>query len=117
MTGSPTGERRATEPLPRALAAALAERPDLSMRALARAVGVSPGHLSRVIRGADDKRASLELLDRLARELNLPSDYFIETRTAAVIAALEADARLADRVYREACNSKADNDALERPSG
>lgn len=68
-------------------------------QASAKAVGVSPSHLSRVIRGADGKRPSLDLLQRLAQALGVPTDYFIETRTAVVIAVLKTDAGLTDNLY------------------
>lgn len=107
MTGEASSSRRTSAPASESLSALLAARPDLSMRALAKAVGVSPGHLSRVIRGADGKRASLELLDRLARELGLPADYFVETRIARVLLMIHTDPQLTDGLY----------DALETKKG
>jgi transcriptional regulator with XRE-family HTH domain len=97
--GNPPEQIYTSAPLAQSLAELLAARPDLSVRALAKAVGVSPSHLSRVIRGADGKRPSLDLLQRLARTLGVPTDYFIETRTAAVIAVLKTDAGLTDNLY------------------
>jgi transcriptional regulator with XRE-family HTH domain len=99
MSGNPPKQTHTSAPSAQSLAELLAARPDLSVRALAKAVGVSPSHLSRVIRGADGKRPSLDLLQRLAQALGVPTDYFIETRTAAVIAVLKTDAGLTDNLY------------------
>ena len=99
VSGNPPEQIHTSAPLAQSLAELLAARPDLSVRALAKAVGMSPSHLSRVIRGADGKRPSLDLLQRLARALGVPTDYFIETRTAAVIAVLKTDAGLTDNLY------------------
>ena len=53
---------------------------DLSLRTLARMVGVGDDHLSRVLRGARSKRVTGELASRVALALGLPDDYFPETR-------------------------------------
>ena len=72
---------------------------DLSLRALARMVGVGDDHLSRVLRGARDKRATGELTRRVAVALNLPEDYFPEARLAFIMERLNNHPTLRDRVY------------------
>ena len=99
VSGNSPHRIHTTAPVAQSLAELLAARPDLSVRALAKMVGVSPSHLSRVIRCADGKRPSLDLLQRLARALGVPTDYFIEIRTAAVIAVLKTDSDLTDNLY------------------
>ena len=71
----------------------------LSLRALARAIGINDSHLSRVVRRADYKAASAELTRRIAVELGLPPDYFPDVREAAVISVIKTDPDLRDRLY------------------
>lgn len=77
----------------------LAER-GLSLRALATAAGVDPGHLSRVLRRAAYKTPSADLTARVAEALGLPRDYFPEFREALVIRTVQEDAELRERLYR-----------------
>ena len=51
----------------------------MSCRAAATEVPTSAGHMSRVIRGADGKRATPTVLRRISEILGLPSDFFIVT--------------------------------------
>lgn len=81
-----------------ALPELLAER-GLSLRALARLVGVGDDHLSRALRHARGKRISPQLAGRVAVALGLPEDFFVETRLAIVIERLEDDLKLLDSVY------------------
>jgi plasmid maintenance system antidote protein VapI len=76
----------------------LAER-GLSLRALARMLDIGDDHLSRVVRGARGKRVTPELARRISVSLDLPADYFVETRLASVVERLECDPDLMDRVY------------------
>lgn len=71
----------------------------MSIRALARATGVTDAHLSRVIRGVNYKSASGELAGRAAEALGLPSDYFPEYREALVIDLVRRDARMRDELF------------------
>ena len=71
----------------------------MSLRALARMVGVGDDHLSRVRRGARDKRATGELTRRVAAALDLPEDYFPEARLAFVVDRLTNHPELRDRIY------------------
>ncbi|HEU4686956.1 MAG TPA: helix-turn-helix transcriptional regulator [Vicinamibacterales bacterium] len=70
-----------------------------SLRAFAAEVGVSQGHLSRALRGADYRSVSGELAGRIAVTLELPRDYFPEYRQAIVIEAVRSDPALRDRLY------------------
>jgi transcriptional regulator with XRE-family HTH domain len=77
----------------------LLEQRGLSLRALARLVGVGDDHLSRVLRGARAKRATGELTRRVAVALELPEDYFPEARIAFIVEYLDKHPILRDRVY------------------
>jgi hypothetical protein len=52
-----------------------------------------------VTRRANYKAASPELMQRIARELDLPDDYFREVREAFVIDRIKRDAALRDSLY------------------
>jgi transcriptional regulator with XRE-family HTH domain len=71
-----------------------------SLRALASQIGVSNSHLSRVVRRADYKTASPELMQRIAEQLELPADYFPEVREAFVIERVKRDPALRDSLYK-----------------
>lgn len=89
---------RATEPLPDVLPDLLAER-QLSLRGLANRCQVDVGFLSRVLRHEDGKVANSDLAARVAKALDLPGDFFIETRRAQVVERLNEDPELVDRIY------------------
>ena len=78
----------------------LSER-GLSIRALARLVGVTSAHLSRVLRHANYKTVSADLARRTAIALGLPADYFPEAREGAVVDLIKNNPRLRDRLYDE----------------
>ena len=86
-------------PLAEALDQLLRER-DLTISALARRLGVSQPFLSRAIRGAAQKRASPELLEAIAGQLEVEPNYFIEYRRFQIQAAIGRSAELTDDVYR-----------------
>jgi transcriptional regulator with XRE-family HTH domain len=73
---------------------------DMSIRGLAAAVGVSDSHLSRVLRGADYKTPSTDLMSRVAKSFGLPADYFAEFREARVIEEIKRDPKLRNSLYR-----------------
>jgi transcriptional regulator with XRE-family HTH domain len=77
----------------------LLEERGMSLRALARQVGVTDAHLSRVLRRADYKTVSGALAGRVAEALGLPKDYFPEYRETFVIGQVRADRRLRDELY------------------
>jgi transcriptional regulator with XRE-family HTH domain len=92
----PRTQRTFAEELPELLR----ER-ELSLRTLARVVGVGDDHLSRVLRGARSKRVTGELASRVAVALGLPEDYFPETRLEFIVRNLSRHPTLRDRVYDE----------------
>ncbi len=71
----------------------------LSIRALARAAGVTDAHLSRVLRRVSYKTPGGDLARRVAVALDLPHDYFPEYREAFVVDRVRKDGRLRDEVY------------------
>jgi transcriptional regulator with XRE-family HTH domain len=71
----------------------------MSMRGLARKIGVTDSHLSRAVRNVDYKRASPDLMKRISHALGLPPDYFEEVREAFVIDAIRADPSLRNELY------------------
>ena len=71
----------------------------LTLRGLARMVGVDHGHLSRMLRHERGKTAGPDLARRIAQALDLPEDFFPEYREAAVIDRLRQDADLRDELY------------------
>ena len=56
----------------------------ISVRQLAREVAASPSHVSRVLRGAQDKQPSIDLIERFAEALRVPPCYFLEVRGSAL---------------------------------
>ena len=95
MPSHTTNERFADE-VPRLLG----ER-GLSIRALARAAGVTDAHLSRVLRGVNYKTASPDLARRVAIALDLPADFFPEYREGVVIDGVKNDPKLRDSLYKQ----------------
>jgi transcriptional regulator with XRE-family HTH domain len=93
-----SGSARASRPLRDELPRLLDER-RLTLRALARSVGVDHAHLSRVLRQRDGKRPTAELAVRIAKALELPEDFFVEFREAAVVEAVRQDGALRDDLY------------------
>ncbi|HLX18880.1 MAG TPA: hypothetical protein VKR23_01900 [Gaiellaceae bacterium] len=89
---------RTNEPFVEALPRLLAER-GLSIRALARQLGVTDGHLSRVLRQADYKRVSAQLASRTGEALGFGADYFPEAREGYVIGEIRSDPELRDELF------------------
>lgn len=81
-----------------ALPELLRER-EVSVRGLARMVGVGDDHLSRVMRGARDKKPTVDLIMRVSAALELPEDFFPEARAAVVVKLLADDPLARDRIY------------------
>ncbi len=88
---------RTTVPFGRAVAAAMRER-QIGVRQLARQAGISPGHLSRVLREVDGKRATPELIERVREALKFPEAFFVESRRHRIVALLETDPELTDEI-------------------
>jgi transcriptional regulator with XRE-family HTH domain len=72
----------------------------LSLRWLAEQLGIGPAHLSRGLRGVGGRFISGELALQIEAVLELPEGYFPETREALVVAAVRADDKLRDAVFR-----------------
>lgn len=81
------------------LPALLVER-GWSQNELARRVDVDPTFLSRALRGARHKSVSGRLAARIAKELGLPWDYFLEARRDYVVERLDTDPKLLEAAYR-----------------
>ncbi len=79
----------------------------IGVRQLARKVGISPGHLSRVLREVGGRHATNELIERVRMALDLPEDYFVESRRCRVVATLEERPELIDQI-EEIIDSPAD---------
>lgn len=79
-------------------AVAVMQARQVGVRCLARAAGVSAGHMSRVLREVDGKRPSRDLIERVAEILELPEGYFLEQRRSRIVSLLEADPGLIDRL-------------------
>jgi hypothetical protein len=62
-------------------------------------VDLNPSHLSRVLRGADRAKPSIDLIGRVNDALALPPGYFPELREVEVIRRLRKDPELRDRLY------------------
>jgi transcriptional regulator with XRE-family HTH domain len=73
----------------------------LSINRLAQRVGVSQSHLSRAVRSADRKSVSGDLAERIANAMDLPADWFPETRRERVLELVRSDPVLCDRLYDE----------------
>jgi len=73
----------------------------MSLRGLARKVGVTDSHLSRVLRRVRYQTPSADLARRVAVALDLPPDYFPEYREGFVIDQVKKRPRTRDRLYEE----------------
>lgn len=71
----------------------------MSIRALAREIGINDSHLSRVLRRADYKTPSPELTSKVAIALGLPPDYFAEFRESFVVDRIRSDPALRNQLY------------------
>lgn len=88
-------DRPLADELPRLL-----EERGITLRSLARAIGVDHGHLSRIMRHQRGKTAGPELARRVAEAFDLPPDFFPEYREAIVVQRVRRDADLRDELYR-----------------
>jgi DNA-binding Xre family transcriptional regulator len=79
---------------------ALMTQEEITLRELAARIEMSPGHLSRILRGDEGKQPTREALERLAAALNVPPDHFGEYRAIRVSEAVREDPKLRDRLYR-----------------
>ena len=89
-------QRPFVEELPRLL-----EARRMSVRSVEKALGLSHGFLSRVLRQRDYKTPSPDLTRRVAQALDLAPDFFPEAREGFIFERVRADAKLRDRLYDE----------------
>jgi len=76
----------------------LMQEENLTLRDLAEQAEVDDGYLAHVLNG--NKRASEDLVLRVALALDLPADYFIEYRRAAVDEYLKHKPHIVNRLYK-----------------
>jgi transcriptional regulator with XRE-family HTH domain len=79
----------------------LLDENSMSQRALARAIGMSSSHLSRVLRRVDYKTPSIDLMERVAAALGVSPEEFPEFREASVIAEVRVDPALRDALFEQ----------------
>jgi hypothetical protein len=73
-----------------------------TLNALAARVGVTQSHLWRVVHRPDERRATPELIANVTRVLELPDDYFLETRARRVDQYLRMHPHRLNEIYAEA---------------
>jgi hypothetical protein len=78
----------------------LLEARGMTLRGLARDVGIDPTFLSRVVRHNRGKVPNVSLIERVAVALGLSPEYFVEIRVARVVDAMEADPELREKFFR-----------------
>jgi transcriptional regulator with XRE-family HTH domain len=78
-----------------------AQKQPRSLRSLALELDLPVSYLSRAIRGVDGKRASPQLLGRLADTLGVAPHWFAAVREAEVVEAIKRDGELRDRLFGE----------------
>lgn len=88
----------------------LAER-GWTQRDLARAVGVDPAHICRLLRPTVT-RVSRDLLLRVADAFDLPPDFFLEYRQWRVIEAVRTDPALCERLYHAVPTEAVDTEPM-----
>jgi transcriptional regulator with XRE-family HTH domain len=89
-------KRTAKEVLPRLLAE---HKPPISRNKLSRLLDISLGHVSRACSPNHHERFSGEALARIAAVLDLPEDYFLESRYAYVAHRMAEDNSICDMLY------------------
>ena len=70
-----------------------------TQRELSAAVGVDPAHMCRLLRHGSSRRATPELLARVAQAFGLRPEYFPEYREWRVLEAVRTDPSLRERLY------------------
>lgn len=100
-TGRDTAQvpARSIEPFGRALREVLDQR-GISVRELARDVGLDSGHLTRLIRhDSTGQKVTGEVAERIALQLDLDPGFFVETREAAIVRHMRARPAWRDETY------------------
>lgn len=101
VPSKPSTVARAQTDLPLAEAVAeLLAGEERSLRWLAGETGISVSHLSRILRGAEGKRATIDQIEQIATALAVAPGYFVEVREALVIERVRVDAALRERLYK-----------------
>lgn len=95
---TPTRSKRTAKPLAEAVSELL-QAQSSSVNALARALGLSQPFLSRALRRADQKRANADLIERIADQLGVAPDYFLEYRVLRIVEMVTTNPTLADAVF------------------
>jgi transcriptional regulator with XRE-family HTH domain len=70
-----------------------------TQRELSAAVGVDPAHVCRLLRRGSSRRATPELLVRVADAFDVAPEYFPEYREWRVLEAVRTDPSLRERLY------------------
>ena len=99
---------RTTEPISEWLPRLVAEK-GTSLRQLEREIGRSQSYLSRIKldRSHKDWRPpSKDVLEKIAKALDVAPSYFPEYRSAAIEEAIAADGALRDRIFDQIQRSK-----------
>ena len=66
-------------------------------KTVAEAAGIDKSFLSRELRGLEP--ASLEMIRRVSRALELPDDYFVEVQRAEIVRHLESSVEATRELY------------------
>jgi transcriptional regulator with XRE-family HTH domain len=77
----------------------LMEERGWSQRELSAEVGVDPAHICRLLRRGSSRRATPEMLVRVARAFGVRPEYFSEYREWQVLEAVRTDPSLRERLY------------------
>ena len=100
MSGTTTPHLRTRRPAKEVLPRLLAEhKPPISRNKLSRLLDISLGHVSRACSPNHHERFSGEALARVAAVLDLPEDYFLESRYAYVAQRMAEDNSICDKLY------------------
>lgn len=95
----PARRQQTDRPFAQALPELLKEH-NLSVNTLAKAIGTNQSHLSRGLRGADNKGLSIEIIQSVREHLGLPVGFFPEEREALVVEQIRRDPELRERLYK-----------------
>jgi transcriptional regulator with XRE-family HTH domain len=100
MARAKLSKERLTAALP-----ALMDERSVTFRELATATGLSAGYLNHIAHGNRPVPAD-DVLARIAAALDVPADYFLETRIRAIVRHMDEQPALVNRLYRQAVASE-----------
>jgi transcriptional regulator with XRE-family HTH domain len=72
----------------------------MTYRQVAEASGLSAGYLNHIVKGNRPVPEDGQL-DRIAKALGVPSDYFMEARIRAIVAQMDKEPQLVNRLYKQ----------------